>query len=820
MGWGSVYATLSGPSWRGVAWTCFQCLSSLEGALPASDPDDFRYWSLHVALSKLVELPRHERPGGIGALELFERAEVELGENAPFLLFELALTLSGAARDPEASALAAHGIASYPNSPGVGDFYWVLAEAARREWRIDAALEAIERGLARVGDRRTRSRQYLLASKVRTLTKMGLPEVALEPLEELALVRERAPPEEQIPQEELFHQEVAWTMAVEDYERSVEITEGRELARETRLLRAIALSRLARTDSARLSEAREGLEGLLSEEPPGVGARRSAAIRLAELELDLGRVESARAIVERELDRGASPDRDEHLREATLKTRLARAALGPGVNPEALREPYRNLSQVFEGALSTRAEVELRDGGMGLLQFEDVRGALSELVVLGRLLDGDEAALSHILRFRDLGSLARSLGGPPTDLARVRSVLPKGGGVLSYFLGQDHCFVFLIDGDTVGFEPLPPRRTWEAARNRAHLALLNPPAEKEGASSRELDAKLEVLAAALLPPPVQGALETWSETRVEGLTTAGYIPFEALPLADGTPLGLARPICRWPSLSVAPRLRARGSNRAPAGADLAVLAAPVDVDRDPIRWRPEHTDLLARHCRPARLRIRTGPDAAMPALRDSAFLSADWLLLVLHGVYQVSRELPSGFLLGRDSNGEQVEVYASDLAGFESPQLVFLAICGAARGPLRRGDDGVTGLGGTFLKAGAQAVVLSPIDVMFEPTMVLASHMQAEMSQGASASLALLEARRELVRSDPQFDRPYFYATLLLVGDGDITPYPDPIETLAGRGDPRGLRLPPWTWTLAAALAIAAAWVLRRRGGLTRTSGP
>lgn len=796
----------------------FELLAALERPLERFEHPQLAhqlpYWCLHSSVSLLLERPAAERPGGLGAVALFERAAVELGgERADEALFDLALQLSNepdsnAPDSNEAVALARHGIARYPRSPLLGDLHWILGEAARRSWRLDEAREAVARGLEAAGDDAPLQRQYLLVLATRLWIAQGLPELALEPLAEARALHDASPAEERLDEAELVRLEVAWASAVERFDEAIELAEAADPTPELRMLLAIALAERARLEGAPATDAAGVYDALHRDPAVPESIRRRAAFGQAELLMEAGGLDRARELIAGVEEWSELADLDGRQREETVRARLELLA---GAGRDTLAERRDALSEVFEQVLERRAELELRPGGAGLLHFHDVRNALTELLELTRRLDGVEAALGELLRVRDLGSLARSLGGPPTDLAAVRRALPPGAGALAYLPGPERTHLFLIDAGAVRHEELPPLRTWNPVRRRVHQALLAPP---RGGLSDELASDLQALSEALLPPRVQQVLAGWSEVCVEGLGLAGYLPIEALPLQDGTALCLAMPTTSWPSLVVAARLRAAAPAPRAAGPDLALLAAPADVDRSPIPWTARHTRRFERRCTREGLFARVGAEVDRAALADPELARAAWLLLVLHGAYDPALERPAGFLLGADAAGQQQALYCGDLEGLEPPPLVFLGICGAARGNLRRGDDGVSDLGGTLLRGGARAVVLSPIDLVFEPTVELAAGFQRELAQGRSPARALHLARRRLVAGRPEYDHPFYYAVLHLVGQGDLEVHGAPLPP------PRGWR-PRW-WLLALALLLAlGGWALARsprsRRATTRT---
>jgi CHAT domain-containing protein len=147
------------------------------------------------------------------------------------------------------------------------------------------------------------------------------------------------------------------------------------------------------------------------------------------------------------------------------------------------------------------------------------------------------------------------------------------------------------------------------------------------------------------------------------------------------------------------------------------------------------------------------------------------LQFLTHGLYDPMRSRPAALLLspGRADDGR---LFGDAIeAELPAPELVILSACGAARGPARLGDDGVTSLGGAFLSAGARCVILSRYDLELEATLLLTRHLFARLDGGDSPAEALRAARAEL-SADPRFAHPFFHAGVQAVGLGGGTILP------------------------------------------------
>ena len=126
--------------------------------------------------------------------------------------------------------------------------------------------------------------------------------------------------------------------------------------------------------------------------------------------------------------------------------------------------------------------------------------------------------------------------------------------------------------------------------------------------------------------------------------------------------------------------------------------------------------------------------------------------MIAHGVHDGSRERPAGLVLASAAGGEGAAeatgavAWCEDLERSTIAPCVVLASCGAARGPLRRGDDGIAGLAGALHAGGARAVVLSRSDVEYRATLRLVAAFLARVADGAAPAEALRAARAELLR--------------------------------------------------------------------------
>jgi hypothetical protein len=290
----------------------------------------------------------------------------------------------------------------------------------------------------------------------------------------------------------------------------------------------------------------------------------------------------------------------------------------------------------------------------------------------------------------------------------------------------------------------------------------------------------------LLPDDVRALLETWTDLTIVGAEFLGFLPFESLPFR-GSRLGLELAVSYLPSLPVGVALAARPLPAA-FERDLLLLGAARPAPAVLARW-PDLVPLpftdadLAALAAPYRSVVPGGRDASgrVEVLGDGratpsrlASLTPDSsriLHVVAHGVYASDRERPAGLALAPAPGGGDGLVFGEAVEAASAPPLVVLSSCGAARGPGRLGDDGVSHLGGAFLRAGARAVVLSRADVDLDSSLALGAAFHEAVAQGASPARALLFARRRVAEDTERAD-PFFHSLVHVVGLGHERRFP------------------------------------------------
>ncbi|MFN0007944.1 MAG: CHAT domain-containing protein [Planctomycetota bacterium] len=550
---------------------------------------------------------------------------------------------------------------------------------------------------------------------------------------------------------------------------------GLRLAAQLNAHLGTALAEAARSDPARWNaRARARLERSLAGAELPAMERVEPELSLCALELRAGEVKGARAHLDKaDAHLGQGSARASHSQYVTFKTAQAELALAEPseVELERLRD---ELAAILRGAVEQFANLELRPGGYGFLNYKDKRGLLSELFRLEMVVSpgatGRERAVDHLLSLGAASSLGRKLGAQPADLTRARSALlagRPGSALVLYLPGPNRSHAFFVDADRVEHFELPGKDLLETGRFEAVKELRKPP-PKDNEQNRALPAT-RALAENLLPSGLQACLRDCSRVSIVGRDLLGEVPFEALPLADGRALGVAKAVTDLPSVAVGIALveRARAERRQAAGAvpaAMTLVGAPVAAA---LSVRPADLEaMLGAWPSTARV-LRTGTDATLAALQnlpDSTLV----LQVFTHGKLDWEREEPATFLLQGDAGKEGRWCGADELREVAMPPLVLLTVCGGDMMPRRRGDGGAAGFAGTFLASGprARCVVLSAYDIDTAAAREQSRRFYTALLSGDDPAEALRKARAALAE-EPGFDDPFYYGLLRVVGAGN-----------------------------------------------------
>jgi CHAT domain-containing protein/Tfp pilus assembly protein PilF len=419
----------------------------------------------------------------------------------------------------------------------------------------------------------------------------------------------------------------------------------------------------------------------------------------------------------------------EHRSARVLREQLLRAENGLETWPPELRRQREGLTDRLEGARLELARLEEGDEKAS----RALRAEIAEL-------EDD----FHALEWRLTGEERSGLPSTPVALEDIQGKLGRGAGLLTYALGEERSFVFLVTADRIFLRPLDLspadlesrvaglvaalRSTWNHGKNRRdssggwlYRRLLGP---LDG-ELRGLDRLVVIPDRSLWRLPFDAlldgetvALERWSFTVAPSATVWSHLEDKVSGCRKGRLVAFADPdwagkgnsSSPWPLLPYT-REEAR-----------RIDAEPVYVGADASESRLKASRLVASACR---------------------------LHLATHaGVSEGARSTFSGLLL-TPGHGEDGDLQVFEIAALKlQADLVVLSACNTARGESYRGE-GVLGLSQAFFTAGVRGLVVSLWPVQDEvSTVTLMERFYEHLEQGEGPAQALRSAKLGAVGSD------------------------------------------------------------------------
>ncbi|MEM7307467.1 MAG: CHAT domain-containing protein [Planctomycetota bacterium] len=450
---------------------------------------------------------------------------------------------------------------------------------------------------------------------------------------------------------------------------------------------------------------------------------------------------------------------------------------------EELAGRLDELEDALDAVLRSFRATPVLPDGVGFLHLAHRRSALGFFLLGCAELGQEERALAMLLRADALGSLARRAGVAAPSPAVLRAELAAdGGGVWIVLPTLEHTHVLAVDEAGVEHALAPGLFELDATVRGFRRSLTRWRAPQPGDEER-IEAFGERLAGELFPDAIARRVAEWEHVYAVGAQYLRDLELDALPFGD-TRLGLAKALSHLPSITLGVHLARRWSNAEatepdgppsappipPAPNELLLLVA-ANPAPEAARFGGELPSLPFDDADRGRLTAPFG-ERARALLGDGAtrehLLGLDLsdvrlLHLVAHGVHDRARELPTGLALNPATDDDDGVLWASDLVGFDAPDVVVLSACGAARGRKRLGEDGATHLGGAFLERGAEAVLIASEDIELHATLRLSELLHAELARGAPLAEALRRARVQLA---DEIAHPFHATQLRVLGVG------------------------------------------------------
>lgn len=479
-----------------------------------------------------------------------------------------------------------------------------------------------------------------------------------------------------------------------------------------------------------------------------------AALALFTGDTELARERLANLRVELEGDHFGELPSEELAWLAALEARLAELS---GIDRESA---LARLEEAFGRMLDDWRSVKRR-GGVSFLYYRRTRLVIDLLIALS----DEERALEHVYESQRMGVLWQAMCGERGDLSQARAQLTsKNTGCLVFAPGEDRSWVFAVDEVGIVREAIAGSRVLDESISEFMGELRRSPHSLTSESAKErrrraLEEQGALLAKELLPASILERINAWTHMRVVGSEYLGSLAIEALPIPGGLHLGRSIAVSRLPSLPVGLALDERRPTRKEPLSRLAMLAAPqlaeafsklpsFDLDEASLEGVTKHF---------SEVNLFLGSAATVSALEDPDVARAQVSHLLTHGYQEEADELRPRLLLTPDDDHPKGQLTYEVICGSPVGELVVLSACRSGDGASRFGDSGATHLGGAFLQAGADCVVLSEEELRLKAILAFNEIFYRSVGSGRTVAEALRLTRDELARGS-EFADPYHWA--------------------------------------------------------------
>jgi len=322
----------------------------------------------------------------------------------------------------------------------------------------------------------------------------------------------------------------------------------------------------------------------------------------------------------------------------------------------------------------------------------------------------------------------------------------SGATILSYWLGRDRSYVFVITPSNVVVHDLrAPDTTIEKAvdRYQRELAGARGTLQLSGAKGEELYR--------MLVTPV-GATARGTRIAVIADGRLHALNFETLVVPSPQRYWIEDVIV---TNAGSLRLLARKTATREAKASMLLIGNAPSPGFAALPRAGEEITSIARHF--DRRTILAGSNATPAAYRHATPATFDYIHFVAHGVPTRKRPLDSAVILARGEKLFARDIVAQPLHA----RLVTISSCHGA-GTRTYSGEGLVGLAWAFLKAGADQVIAALWEVNDSATPELMDRMYARIRAGADPAVALRDAKLTLVRGKGSYKKPMYWAPFVL----------------------------------------------------------
>lgn len=411
----------------------------------------------------------------------------------------------------------------------------------------------------------------------------------------------------------------------------------------------------------------------------------------------------------------------------------------------ALGDPVRAAADFEQGIAVLESHRETIQKGEQRWGILDAAEELFDEATAVALRHGAEPAFEYAERKR-----ARSLADTLVQGLHAfdRSLLPPDTLLVEYAALPERLLVFAVDRN--GFE------VREVPVSRPQLASL---AEQFATALRNGDARRrEQLAARLhqfLLAPIRAAIDVHREVAFVTDAATAAVAFAALPGASPD-----RMLVEDVTISTAPSARlylAARVRAARARSNVLLVDNPENDALERLAGTNQEGDAIQAVY--PHVRRLSGPDATR-----SAFIRESRVANVIHFAGHGVSSIESASLILTATAGDSGLFDAASISGLDlqSTDVVVLAACEAARGPIRS-SEGVLSVTHAFLQAGVPTVIATLWPIEDREAAAFFPRLHRHLARGLPASEALRLAQLESIRGSSK-DRSSLWAAVQTIG--------------------------------------------------------
>jgi CHAT domain-containing protein/Tfp pilus assembly protein PilF len=433
------------------------------------------------------------------------------------------------------------------------------------------------------------------------------------------------------------------------------------------------------------------------------------------------------------------------------EAQLADAYAAQGDMPAADREFRRSVATVETARSSVKTEefrLSFLSGAIAVygdyIDFLVGEGKMDEALQV--------AELSRARTLADgLGFSSAALSFPMRGFQPTKTARTLNSTILSYWLGANHSYVWVIDAAKVRLISLPPAAEMDSlvASYRQELTGPRDVLETRNVAGQKL---YELLVA-----PAIGKLAKGSSIIVIPDGSLNGLNFEAL-LAPTPGLHYWIDDVVVSNANSLVLLGASAAARAAGPGKLLLVGDPIPSSGDFPKLPQAESEMkqVESYFPGANSTVYSNASATADAYLNSHPDQFSFIHFVTHGTASLTSPLDSAVILTKQ--GDSYKLYARDI--IKQPlraELVTISACHGA-GERTYSGEGLVGLTWAFLRAGAHEVISALWEVDDNSTPQLMNRLYAGLSKGASPETALRDAKLSLVHSDSIYKKPFYWA--------------------------------------------------------------